>query len=176
MHGLDATLAILRSTPSMLAALTEHMTDAIADARYGPGTFSPRDVVGHLILGERLDWIPRTRHLLEHGESIPFEPFPWDGVDSETRDLAMRDRIAVFAELRTRNIDALEALALDDKALERTGLHPRLGVITLRQMLTTWGVHDLHHAAQICKAVNYQFRDAIGPWRPFVNSVPPDPA
>jgi hypothetical protein len=170
--ALEATAAILRSTPETVRALTAHLPEDLLRADYGPDTFSPYDVVGHLILGERLDWIPRTRIVLEHGEDRPFDPFPWDGCDEATEGIPLAERIDAFAALRAENLAALVALDLTDDDLDRLGSHPRFGAVSLGQMLTTWGVHDLHHVAQICKALNYQFREAIGPWRPHVNSIP----
>ena len=172
MHDLDATVRILRATPASLDALLSGVPDALVHANYGPETFSAADVVGHLILGERLDWIPRTRVILEHGLDRPFDAFPWDGVDEATAGASITDRLSIFAELREQNLAELASMNLTPADLDRRGLHPKLGPVTLGQMLRTWGVHDLHHVAQICKAINYQFRDAIGPWRPHVNSIP----
>ena len=101
-----------------------------------------------------------------------FDPFPWDGRDEETEHRSLSARLDAFERLRVGNLRALDAMALAPNDLEREGEHPILGPVTVREMLSTWGVHDLHHVAQICKAVNYQFRDAIGPWRPHVNSIP----
>ncbi|MEM7227575.1 MAG: DinB family protein [Planctomycetota bacterium] len=172
MHDIAPTLRILRATPGVIRNLLEGLTDDLLRANYGPDTFSPFDVLGHLILGERLDWVPRIRIIMEHGESREFDPFPWDGRDADTAQMTRGDRLDVFEDLRAANLDAVDAMQLTSADLERTGMHPIFGPVTMHQMISTWGVHDVHHTAQICKAVNYQFREAIGPWRPNVNSIP----
>jgi len=174
MKTIEPTLAILRATPSLVRPLLESLGHDMLTRNYGEGTFSPYDVLGHLILGERIDWLPRIRIVLEHGTTRTFDPFPWDGRDAQTAGMTLADRLNVFEQLRTSNLSGLAHLELTASDLERSGMHPRFGEVTIYQLISTWGVHDLHHVAQTCKAVNYQFRDAIGPWRPYVNSIPSD--
>ena len=172
MRDLERTLRILRATPTVLRALLDGLGDELPFRDYGPGTFHPFDVLGHLILGERIDWLPRVRTILEHGTGRPFDPFPWDGKDHDTEELTVGERLDVFETLRADNLSALEELDLTADDLRKLGRHPLFGDVTLHQLLTTWGVHDLHHIAQVTKAASYQFRDEIGPWRPHINSIP----
>jgi hypothetical protein len=163
----DAT-AVLERTPAALRGMLAGLPESWLLADEGPDTFSPRDVVGHLIHGEETDWIPRMRIILDHGESVPFTPF--DRFAFRTASVghttdALLDR---FAELRTGNLRALRALALDEAALARTGMHPGLGRVTLAQLFAAWVVHDLGHVKQIARAMARQYTAAVGPWREYL--------
>jgi hypothetical protein len=163
----DAT-AVLERTPAALRGMLAGLPESWLLADEGPDTFSPRDVVGHLIHGEETDWIPRMRIILDHGESVPFTPF--DRFAFRTASVghttdALLDR---FAELRAGNLRALRALALDEAALARTGMHPGLGRVTLAQLFAAWVVHDLGHVKQIARAMARQYTAAVGPWREYL--------
>jgi len=170
--NLDDAIAHLRRTPSVLEHLLGSMPDAWTRANYGPQTFSPFDVVGHLIHGERTDWMPRLRMILEHGEAQPFEPFDRYAHYEASRGQSMTDLLQTFASLRAENLTALQSLQLTENDLQRRGTHPALGAVTLAQLLATWTAHDLHHIAQVCKAMSYQYRDAVGPWREYLGIIP----
>jgi len=164
----EDAIPILERTPRVLQAMLGGLPEAWLLADEGPDTFSPRDVVGHLIHGEETDWVPRVRIILEHGESVPFTPF--DRFAFRTRSAgqsaaALLDR---FAALRRASLDEVRGLRLDATALERTGTHPGLGRVTLGQLLAAWVVHDLGHLKQVSRTMARQYRDAVGPWREYL--------
>jgi hypothetical protein len=164
----EDAIAVLERTPAALRGLLAGLPERWLLADEGPGTFSPRDVVGHLIHGEETDWIPRMRIILEHGESVAFTPF--DRFAFRTASVghttdALLDR---FAQLRTASLRELRALALDEAALARTGTHPGLGRVTLRQLYAAWVVHDLGHVKQVARVMARQYTAAVGPWREYL--------
>jgi hypothetical protein len=164
--------AILANTPGVLNSLLHGLSDPWTLSNYGPDTFSPFDVVGHLIHGERTDWIPRARIILQHGESKPFEPFDRYAMYEESKGKTLGRLLDTFQSLRHENLAALSALNLTSDQLALRGTHPALGAVTLGQLIATWAAHDLGHIAQICKAMAYQYRDAVGPWREYISILP----
>lgn len=156
---------VLRATPETLRALLGDLPEDLCRADYGEGTFSPFDVLGHLIVGEREDWIPRARIILEHGESRPFDPFDHRATLSAEDGCTTPSLLDEFARLRAANLEALDAMDLSPADLDRSGTHPALGRVTLGELLHTWCAHDLHHTAQICKGLAHQVKGGVGPWR-----------
>ncbi len=161
-------LAILRRTPAILDAWLDDLPDAWLLADEGPGTFSPRAVLGHLILGELADWMPRVRMIREHGDSRAFEPFDRFGFDEMLRTRTTRALLDEFVRLRRDNLHELARVDLDADALAARGLHPTLGPVTMRQLLATWTTHDLNHLAQIARVMARTQDAAVGPWKPFL--------
>ena len=165
---LDDAVAILERTPAALRALLNGIPEIWERATEGEGTWSPFDVVGHLIHGERTDWIPRARHILA-GETRPFEPFDRTAQFIESEGKSLSELLATFAELRRENVAALLEMNLRDDDLARKGLHPELGEVTLSQLLATWAVHDLDHLAQIARTMAKVYTDAVGPWQAYLS-------
>lgn len=170
MHTLPRTIEILERTPGVLRALLAGLPDFWVRAGYGPNTWSAVQVVGHLIVGERDDWLPRLRRILEHGESVPFDPFPHDAT-AVGCDTSLAGLLDEFERLRAANLRELRETNLSPSDLERTGTHPAFGRVTAAQLLATWAVHDLHHLRQISLAMAWQYRDAVGPWREYLNTL-----
>ncbi len=166
----DAT-RILRRTPSTLSALLSGLPESWIRATEGPDTWSPYDVVGHLIHGERTDWIARARTILDHGESRTFDPFDRFAQFEESRGKTLDQLLEEFAALRGANVETLEGWNLTDDELGRTGRHPELGRVTLRQHLSTWVAHDLGHIAQIVRVMAKQYGEQVGPWREYLRIV-----
>lgn len=166
----DAT-RILRRTPSTLSALLSGLPDSWTRATESPDTWSPYDVVGHLIHGERTDWIARARTILDHGESRPFDSFDRFAQFEESRGKTLDQLLEEFDALRSANVNALEGWSLTDEELDRTGRHPELGRVTLRQHLSTWVAHDLGHIAQIVRVMAKQYGDQVGPWSEYLRVV-----
>jgi hypothetical protein len=166
--GLDEIVEVLARTPAALRALLLPLRDPWVACDEGPGTFSPRDVLGHLILGEETDWIPRARIILERGESRPFDPFDRFGFRESGAGRSVTGLLDRFEALRERNLAELEALQLRPSDLERKGLHPELGPVTLGQLLATWVAHDLDHVAQVARVMARRCREDVGPWRAFL--------
>lgn len=165
---LDQTTALLARTPATLNTLLRGLPEAWTHRNEGGTTWSAFDVVGHLIHGERADWIPRARRILEHGETRAFDPFDRLAQQTESRGKSLEDLLDEFARLRAESLDALHALNLTPEDLGRRGRHLALGVVTLSQLLATWSAHDLSHLHQISRIMAHQYREAVGPWRQYL--------
>ena len=168
----NIAIEILERTPGTLRAMLGELSDPWVMSNYGHDTFSPFDVVGHLIHGERMDWIPRARIILEHGESRPFEPFDRYAMYQISKGKSIGELLDTFETLRHKNVDVLQSLALTPEDLARRGTHPELGAVTLENLLATWTVHDLNHIHQIAKSMAYQLRDGVGPWIEYISILP----
>ncbi len=164
----EDALPVLRRTPSVLHALLMDLPSAWIGATEGPGTWSPFDVVGHLIHGERTDWMPRVEHLLRHGEALPFPSFDREAMFTASKGLSLDQLLDAFDQLRTESLDRLAALDLSEADLARRGRHPELGVVTLGQHLATWVAHDLSHVGQAVRVMARQYSTAVGPWRAYL--------
>lgn len=167
-HDLSQTIALLARTPPTLNALLRDLPDAWTRANEGDKTWSPFDVIGHLIHGERTDWMPRTKMILQYGEARPFEPFDRLAQEQESQGKSLDQLLDEFAALRPENLRELRALNLTQHQLNLRGQHPALGVVTLSQLLATWAVHDLTHLHQISRTMAHQYRDAVGPWLAYL--------
>ena len=165
----EAALPVLRRTPSVVRDLLEDLPVWWTEAVEGPNTWSPFDVVGHLIHGERADWMPRVEHLLRHGDAVPFPPFDREAMFEASRGKSLGELLDVFARLRTESLERLDSLRLSDADLSRPGRHPDFGVVTLGQHLSTWVAHDLGHISQIVRVMAHQYGDAVGPWRAYLS-------
>ncbi len=165
---LEETIALLGRTPGVLDALLRGLPEIWTSRNEGESTWSAFDVVGHLIHGERADWIPRVKIVLQFGETRAFEPFDRQGLVQETRGKALPQLLDLFATLRSENLGELRALNLKPEDLARRGRHPSLGVVTLSQLLATWAVHDLTHLHQVSRVLAHQDREAVGPWSVYL--------
>lgn len=165
---VDDAITLLSRTPAVIRRLVEDLPQRWTHANEGPETWSPFDVVGHLIHGERTDWMGRARRIFEHGESLEFEPFDRFAMFEESRGKTLGDLLATFEELRVANLEELEGLELTEDDLDRMGRHPDFGSVSLRQLLSTWVVHDLGHIAQIARTMAKQHRQEVGPWRVYL--------
>ena len=166
--ALEDAIPVLRRTPAVLRALLGDVPEPWIRGAEGPETWSPLDVVGHLIHGERTDWIPRTEILLKHGETRAFTPFDRFAQFEASRDKSLGELLDTFAELRAANLARLESLRLTPEDLDRRGRHPELGSCTLGELLATWVAHDLSHIAQIARVMGKQYTAAVGPWRAYL--------
>lgn len=165
---LDDVLAVLVRTPAALTALLERLPDTWITATEGPDTWSPFDVIGHLIHGELTDWIPRARHILA-GDTRPFEPFDRTAQFTDSQGKSLAELLERFATLRRDNVAALVEMNLTSEDLSRRGLHPELGEVTLGQLLATWVVHDLDHVGQIARTMAKVYADTVGPWSAYLS-------
>lgn len=160
------TIPTLTRTPTVVAALLGGLDDEVVRSNEGGGSFSAFDVVGHLIDGEQTDWIPRARIIRAGGGA--FEPYDRFRHRERNGDRTLAELLDEFARLRTANLDELRGWQLTDADLERTGEHPEFGTVTLRQLLSTWAVHDLGHVAQMARVLAKRRRDDVGPWRAYL--------
>jgi hypothetical protein len=161
---LNHAAVLLSRTPFVLKELLTGLPPEWLYANEGGDTWSPYDVVGHLIHGERTDWIPRAKIILEFGESRPFEPFDRAAHMEESKGKSIVELLDTFERLRAENLRTLHAMNLTEPDLAKTGLHPQFGRVTLRELLATWVAHDLGHIAQVSRVMAKQYRDAVGPW------------
>ena len=168
--NLAETIAILTRTPATLNALLRGMPNLWVRGNEGKDTWNALDIVGHLIVGERTDWMPRVRIILESGEARPFDPFDRFAQlkESQGRPREIDQLLDEFAHLRGENLAALQALNLQKEDLSRRGRHPALGAVTLSELLATWAVHDLTHVHQLSRVMAHQYRDAVGPWSAYL--------
>jgi DinB family protein len=167
-HNLEHTLALLTRTPATLNALLRDLPDSWTRQNEGDKTWTAFDVVGHLIHGERTDWMPRARMILQSGESRAFDPFDRFAQAREGEGKNLPHLLDDFARLRSENVRDLRALNLQPADLARRGRHPALGVVTLAQLLATWAAHDLTHLHQLSRIMAHQYREAVGPWSAFL--------
>ena len=166
--NLTEAIAVLTRTPATMDALLRGLPGGWVRSNEGKDTWSAFDIVGHLISGERTDWMPRVLRILESGEARPFDPFDRFAQFKETQGKSLEQLLDEFARLRKENLAALQALNLQPGDLTRRGKHPALGVVTLSELLATWAVHDLTHLHQLSRVMAHQYRDAVGPWSVFL--------
>ncbi|HEY7111508.1 MAG TPA: DinB family protein [Thermoanaerobaculia bacterium] len=165
---LAKSLAILERTPGVLRSLLADLSADWTQGNEGPETWSPFDVVGHLIDAEETDWMPRARVILAQGSDRKFPPFDRYRHLRENKGMRLDTLLDRFAELRARNLTELAALAPGPRELGLTGEHPEFGSVTLAQLLATWVAHDLGHIAQATRVMAKQYREAVGPWRAYL--------
>lgn len=172
MFDLTQAIEVLARTPHVLRSLLHGLSDGWTLRNYGEATFSPFDVVGHLLEADRHNWMPRLRLMLRDGTDTPFAAFDRYAMFESSRGKRLSELLDAFAQMRATNLLELESLHLTNDLLDRQGTHPDLGTVTVRQLLATWVVHDLGHTQQIVKAMAYQYRDAVGPWREYLSILP----
>ena len=165
---IEQAIVVLKRTPATLNILLRDLPEPWLIQNEGPATWSPYDVIGHLIHAEESDWIPRAKMILEHGETRAFEPFNRVAMFEHSKGKSLGELLDTFSQLRAESLRKLQALNLTDDLLDKRGRHPEFGVVTLRQLLSTWVVHDLGHLRQVARVMSKQYRDAVGPWRAYL--------
>ncbi len=165
---LNDTVALLSRTPAALNALLRDLPESWTMRNEGEKTWSAFDIVGHLIHGEKTDWIPRARRILHSGESVPFDKFDREAQFRESKGKSLAELLDEFARLRTENLALLRGMKLRPEDLGKRGTHPALGPVTLSELLASWPVHDLTHLHQLSRVMAHQYRDAIGPWPKYM--------
>lgn len=166
-YSLERSYEILERTPAVLTVLLDGLSDDWIMPNEGPETFSPYDVVGHLIHGEKTDWTARTKMILEFGNTKTFERYDRFAQYEESKDRSLQQLLSEFAAIRKENMIWFKSLNLTEADLDRDGMHPVLGDVTLRNLLATWVVHDLTHIAQITRVMAKQYKEEMGPWPEF---------
>jgi hypothetical protein len=165
----DDALPVLRRTPRVLRELLRDLPEAWTDATEGADTWSPFDVVGHLIHGERTNWMPRVEHILKHGDAVVFPAFDREAMFTASRGRTLAELLDTFDRLRTESLGRLSALSLTERDLGRRGTHAEFGIVTLGQHLATWVAHDLGHIGQVVRVMARQYTEAVGPWRAYLS-------
>ena len=166
---LKQAVEILEQTPQTLRSLLGGLSAAWILNDEGPDTWSPFDVVGHLIHGEETDWIPRAKIILEHGEGLAFTPFDRFAFFKKSKGKALSELLDIFTGLRSENLRSLAELKLESRHFDIKGRHPEFGTVTLGQLLASWVVHDLGHIEQIIRTMAVQYRDRVGPWNAYLS-------
>lgn len=161
---IDQAIEILQKTPAVLEHMLGGLSDEWLKVNEGVNTWSPYDIVGHLIHGEKTDWIPRARIILSDSENKTFVPFDRYAQMEEAGEKSIEALLKEFKEIRERNINELISLQINGLKLEEKGIHPELGEVNLKQLLSTWVVHDLGHIAQISRVMAKQYTSEVGPW------------
>src|SRR3954470_3563833 len=165
---LATGVAVLERTPETLRAMLAGLPEAWTAPNEGPETWSPYDILGHLVHGERTDWIGRAVIILAQGADRRFQPFDRTAMFRESQGKSLADLLDEFAQLRAENLSKVAGWKLAEEQLALEGEHPAFGTVTLRQLLSTWVAHDLGHIAQIARVMAKQYRDAVGPWRAYL--------
>jgi len=165
---LRECIAVLSRTPAVADTLLRGLHESWTNANEGPETWSPFDVVGHLIHGEKTDWVPRVEIILAHGESVPFTPFDRFAQFRDSKGKTLGQLLDEFATLRKANIEKVESLNITEAQLALTGIHPMFGSVTLKQLFATWVTHDLNHLNQINRVMAKRYKETVGPWQEFI--------
>ncbi|HEX6731932.1 MAG TPA: DinB family protein [Pyrinomonadaceae bacterium] len=165
---IELATEVLKTTPSTLKSVLGPLSEPWLIHNEGPETWSPFDIVGHLIHGEETDWIRRARIILEQGEERPFEPFDRFAMFEKSKGKSIAELLDSFGRLREENLRQLDLMQLSEDKLNKRGTHPELGVVTLRQLLASWVVHDLGHVAQAVRVMAKQYREEVGPWQQYL--------
>ncbi len=169
LFNLVHATEILARTPVVLNSLLSGLSAEWITGNEGDETWSPFDVLGHLIHGERTDWIPRLKIILQSGEAETFETFDRFAQFEESKGKSLEELLRTFAELRSRNLEALTRMKITPKDLEKRGTHPQLGAVRLEQLIATWVAHDLSHLTQITRTMAKQYGEAVGPWEAYLS-------
>jgi hypothetical protein len=166
-YNIDKAIQVLERTPQTLRSLLQGLDDEWINSNEGPDTFSPYDVLGHLVHGEITDWVSRTKRILKEGEAVPFDKFDRFAMYEESKGKSLDQLLDEFETLRTKNLQWLRVQNISGEDLAKKGTHPLLGAVTLANLLSTWVAHDLTHIAQISRVMAKQYKGAIGPWTEF---------
>jgi hypothetical protein len=167
-YELENMIGLLERTPAALNTLLRGLPEVWTETNEGENTWSVRTVVAHLIHGEYEDWMPRSRHILQYGETQLFSPFDREAHVQFGKDKTLSQLLDEFAKARAKSLDELHGLKLTAKDLERRGQHPALGSVFLSELLATWAAHDLTHLHQISRIMAHQIREAVGPWARYL--------
>jgi len=166
-YSIERSLEILERTPAVLDTILSGIDDDWVMNNEGPETFSPYDVIGHLVHGERTDWTARTKRILEFGDTKTFDLWNRFAQYEESKGKTLQQLLDEFAIIRKENIEWLKSLQLTETDLDKKGMHPKLGSVTLRNLLATWVAHDLTHIAQVARVMAKQYKEEMGPWPEF---------
>ncbi|MGE5333826.1 MAG: DinB family protein [Nitrososphaerota archaeon] len=167
-YQYEDAIEILRRTPVILTSLLRGLPEAWTTSTEGPATWSARDIVGHLLNGDEVDWIERARVILEDGETRPFKIVNRTAMFEKYQGFSLDQLLTAFEQTRAKNLAALSAFHITPEQLTHTGVHPALGTVTLSQLLATWVVHDLNHIGQIVEVMSRQYAEAVGPWKAYL--------
>lgn len=167
--NLNDAIDVLSRTPATLRAMLNNLPSQWHFSNEGEQTWSPFEVIGHLIHGEKTDWVPRIKIILQQGESQVFEPFDRFAQIEASKGKTLAELLDTFEELRASNLQLLKNLNIESQDLAKTGKHPELGRVTLEELMATWVVHDLDHLVQIARTMAKQYKEEVGPWKAYLS-------
>ena len=165
---LEKSIGVLSKTPFVIESLLKGLSEDWLKNNEGENTWSPYDILGHLIHGEKTDWIPRVKIILSNSDHKTFEPFDRFAQMKRDSEIPIESLLEEFKALRTNSLKILESLQIDDLKLKEKGIHPELGEVSLKELLSTWVVHDLGHIAQISRVMAKQYKSQVGPWTAYL--------
>lgn len=168
---MNKSLQILERTPPVVEVLLNGLDEQWIVNNEGGNTWSPYDVVGHLVIAEKTNWIPRIKAITDTDSNKKFPPFDRFGMFEDSKGKSLDDLIEEFKRLRKQNILQLKSIVTNETLLDKTGIHPEFGSVTLRQLLSTWVVHDFTHLSQIIRVMAKQYKEAIGPWAAYLSVI-----
>lgn len=168
-YSIDKALEILDRTPKILKIYLENLSDQWVYCNEGPGTWCAFDIVGHLIHGEKTDWIPRLKIVLNDSVNNTFEPYDRFAQFEESKGKTLNQMLLEFSELRTKNLNYLKSLNITETDLNKKATHPELGEVSLKNLLATWVTHDLGHIAQINRVMAKQYKEEVGSWIKYIS-------
>ncbi|PYI51005.1 DinB family protein [Paenibacillus flagellatus] len=173
---IQEAIEVLERTPQTLETFLAGLSDGWLACREGEGTWNVSEVIGHLIEGEKSNWVPRLEFILREGESKPFPAFDRHSHLKEEPEKPIGQKLHEFKTIRARNIAKLQELVGDARQLERTGMHPAFGTVKVRELLSAWVVHDLTHIAQIVRVMAERYRTDVGPWSQYLGILKKAPS
>ena len=166
--NLDKSIQILERTPATLLAMLAGIDEDWTSQNEGSETWSAFDIIGHLVHGEKTDWITRTKIILEQGENRTFDSFDRFAQIETSKGKSLAFLLEEFMVLRAENLKTLASMEISEDQLNLKGIHLELGEVTLRELLSTWTAHDLGHIAQIARVMAKQYKDQVGPWQQYI--------
>ena len=170
-HDLDEAINILDRTPRILEAMLDGLPENWINNNEGGDSWSPFDIVGHLLHGEKTDWMERCNLILNSNIEATFSPFDRFAQFVDSKGKSMSELLSEFKSLRTKNLQELKSFGIEEPHYKMTAIHPDLGRVTLQQLLSTWVVHDLSHLGQIARVMAKQYKSQVGPWKEFINFI-----
>lgn len=168
---LNHSLKLLERTPHVLKAQLLGLSEETIKTNEGSGTWSPYDVIGHLIYGEQTDWVVRAKIILNEPNAAVFEPFDRFAQLKNDQNIPIKNLLDEFQTLRENNLEEINSLRISELDLSATGIHPEFGQVNLKQLLSTWVVHDLGHLAQISRVIAKQYKTEVGPWSAYLRII-----
>ncbi len=169
IFDLTTSIKVLAKTPKVLTTLLDQLPDSWTNENEGPETWSAYDIIGHLIHGEKTDWIPRLKIILSSNESKEFETFDRFAQFQNSKDKTLNDLLIEFSLWREKNLKSLKSFNLQDIQYNLKGIHPEFGEVSLKQLLATWVVHDLNHINQLSRVLAKVYKSEVGPWNKYIS-------
>jgi hypothetical protein len=166
--SLERSIAVLERTPFVIEMLLRDLPREWTVKNEGGESWSPFDILGHFIHGEKTDWVPRMRIILSERNHTPFEPFDRFAQFQDSKGKTLSELMVEFKVRRKANMEILTSLNIGEEQLKRTGVHPAFGNVTLQQLLASWVAHDLNHIAQIARVMAKQYSEEVGPWKKYL--------